>query len=55
MVMNPSREHYRNDRASRMLLHVVLTRASDQLWLIGHQPMAYGIEGGGGGDRGNSF
>jgi DNA helicase-2/ATP-dependent DNA helicase PcrA len=45
MVMNPSREHYRDDRASRMLLHVVLTRASDQLWLIGHQPMAYGIEG----------
>ena len=46
MVMNPSSGHYRNDRASRMLLHVVLTRASDQLWLIGHQPMAYGIEGG---------
>ena len=46
MVMNPSREHYRDDRASRMLLHVVLTRASEQLWLIGHQPMAYGIDGG---------
>jgi DNA helicase IV len=46
MVMNPSRENYREDRASRMLLHVVLTRASDQLWIIGHQPMAYGIEEG---------
>jgi DNA helicase-2/ATP-dependent DNA helicase PcrA len=46
MVMNPSKEHYRDDRASRMLLHVVLTRASDRLWVIGHQPMAYGIEEG---------
>ena len=45
MVMNPSREHYREDRASRMLLHVVLTRAADRLWLVGHRPMAYGIEG----------
>jgi len=45
MVMNPSKEYYWEDQASRMLLHVVLTRAADQLWLIGHQPMAYGIEG----------
>lgn len=45
MVMNPSKEYYWEDQASRMLLHVVLTRAADQLWLVGHQPMAYGIEG----------
>jgi hypothetical protein len=27
-----------------MLLHVAITRAADHLWIIGHQPMAYGLE-----------
>ncbi len=44
MVINPTPQHYRDNRESRMLLHVVFTRAADNLWIIGHQPMAYGIE-----------
>jgi len=27
-----------------MLLHVVFTRAADNLAIVGHQPMAYGLE-----------
>ena len=44
MVINPTPQHYRDNRESRMLLHVVFTRAADNLWIVGHQPMAYGIE-----------
>ncbi|MCP4348179.1 MAG: AAA family ATPase [Desulfobacterales bacterium] len=44
IIINPSKEQYRNDRESRMLLHVVISRASDRLWIIWHQPMAYGME-----------
>jgi len=44
MVINPTPQHYRDDRESRMLLHVVFTRAADNLWIVGHQPMAYGLE-----------
>lgn len=44
LVVNPSAGQYRDDPESRMLLHVVLTRASDHLWIVGHQPMAYDIE-----------
>lgn len=44
MVINPTPQHYRDNLESRMLLHVVFTRAADHLWIIGHQPMAYGIE-----------
>jgi DNA helicase-2/ATP-dependent DNA helicase PcrA len=44
MVINPTPQHYRDNRESRMLLHVVFTRAADNLWIVGHQPMAYGLE-----------
>ncbi|MFA5183680.1 MAG: UvrD-helicase domain-containing protein [Syntrophales bacterium] len=44
MVINPTGQHYRDNRESRMLLHVVFTRAADNLWIVGHQPMAYGLE-----------
>jgi DNA helicase II / ATP-dependent DNA helicase PcrA len=44
LVINPSAGQYRDDPESRMLLHVVITRAADQLWLIGHESMAYGLE-----------
>lgn len=44
MVINPSGSQYREDRENRMLLHVAVTRAADHLWIIGHQPMAYGLE-----------
>ena len=44
LVINPGISQYRDDPESRMLLHVVITRAADRLWLVGHQPMAYGIE-----------
>jgi len=44
LIINPGVSQYREDAESRMLLHVVMTRAADRLWLIGHQPMAYGIE-----------
>ncbi len=43
MVINPSAAQYRDDQESRMLLHVVITRAADHLWIIGHEPMAYGL------------
>ena len=43
-MINPSASQFRDDREDRMLLHVVLTRASDHLWIIGHQPMAYDLE-----------
>jgi DNA helicase-2/ATP-dependent DNA helicase PcrA len=44
MIINPCTQNYRDDRAGRMLLHVVITRAADQLWIIGHQPLAYGLD-----------
>ena len=44
LVINPSASQFRDDREDRMLLHVVLTRASDHLWIVGHQPMAYDLE-----------
>jgi DNA helicase IV len=44
LVVNPDLDQYRDDKENRMLLHMVMTRAADQLWIIGHQPMAYGIE-----------
>ncbi len=44
LVINPESSQYRDNRESRMLLHVVITRATDRLWIIGHQPMAYGID-----------
>jgi len=43
LVFNPSETQYRDDRESRMLLHVVLTRAADSVWIIGYEPMAYGL------------
>jgi len=27
-----------------MLLHVAFTRASEKLWILGHDEMAYGLE-----------
>jgi DNA helicase II / ATP-dependent DNA helicase PcrA len=44
LIVNPSTNQYRDDRENRMLLHVVMTRAADHLWIVGHQPMAYGLE-----------
>ncbi|MGC9194008.1 MAG: UvrD-helicase domain-containing protein [Syntrophobacteraceae bacterium] len=44
MMVNPSSGQYRDDHASRMLMHVVITRAADHLWIVGHQPMAYGLD-----------
>ncbi len=44
LVINPGAGHYRDDCENRMLLHVVITRASDHLWIVGHQPMAYELE-----------
>jgi DNA helicase II / ATP-dependent DNA helicase PcrA len=44
LIINPGSSQFRDDRDHRMLLHVVITRASDHLWIIGHQPMAYGLE-----------
>ncbi len=44
IIINPNFDQYRDNRENRMLLHMVMTRASDQLWIIGHQQMAYGIE-----------
>ena len=44
LIINPGTSQFRENREDRMLLHVVITRASDQLWIIGHQPMAYGLE-----------
>jgi DNA helicase II / ATP-dependent DNA helicase PcrA len=35
-VITPSTQHYRDDRASRMLMHVAITRAADHLWIVGH-------------------
>ncbi len=43
-VVNPASSQYREGREDRMLLHVVLTRASDHLWIVGDRPMAYGLE-----------
>lgn len=45
LIINPSNSQYRDDRENRMLLHVVITRAADHLWIVGHHPMAYGLEG----------
>lgn len=44
LVINPSVNQFRDDRQDRMLLHVVVTRAADHLWIIGHQPMAYDLD-----------
>jgi DNA helicase IV len=44
MVIKPTPQDYRDNRENRMLLHVVFTRAADNLWIVGHQPMAYGLE-----------
>jgi DNA helicase-2/ATP-dependent DNA helicase PcrA len=44
LIVNPSSGQYRDDHASRMLMHVVITRAADHLWIVGHQPMAYGLD-----------
>jgi DNA helicase IV len=43
LIVNPAAGEYRDDRENRMLLHVLITRAADHLWIIGHQPMAYGL------------
>lgn len=43
LAFNPSASQYRDNRESRMLLHVVFTRAADNLWVVGHQTMAYGL------------
>ena len=43
LIVNPAAGEYRDDRENHMLLHVVITRAADHLWIVGHQPMAYGI------------
>ena len=44
LIINPSAAQYRDDPEGRMLLHVVITRAADQLWIIGHESMAYGLD-----------
>jgi DNA helicase-2/ATP-dependent DNA helicase PcrA len=44
LVINPSVTQFRDDRQDRMLLHVVITRAADRLWIVGHQPMAYDLD-----------
>jgi DNA helicase-2/ATP-dependent DNA helicase PcrA len=52
LIINPSAAQYRDDHENRMLLHVVITRAADHLWVVGDQPMAYGLDllAGGGAD-----
>lgn len=44
LIINPAAGQYRDDRENRMLLHVAITRAADHLWIVGHQPMAYGLD-----------
>ena len=44
LIINPSVSQYRDDHENRMLLHVVITRAAEHLWIVGHQPMAYGLD-----------
>lgn len=44
LILNPSTGQYRDDHENRMLLHVAITRAADHLWVVGHQPMAYGLD-----------
>ncbi len=44
LIINPAAAQYRNNDEDRMLLHVAITRAADHLWIVGHQPMAYGLE-----------
>lgn len=44
LLFNPAASQYRDDRENRMLFHVAVTRAADRLWIVGHQPMAYGLE-----------
>jgi len=44
LVTNPSTSQYRDDRENCMLLNLVITRAADHLWIVGHQPMAYGLD-----------
>lgn len=42
-MINPSPSQYRDNPEDRMLLHVVMTRASDKLWIAGHETPAYTI------------
>ncbi len=44
IAVNPAASQYRDTAEDRMLLHVVMTRAADRLWLVGHQTVAYGLE-----------
>ncbi|MHC1726981.1 MAG: UvrD-helicase domain-containing protein [Syntrophobacteraceae bacterium] len=44
LIINPAAAQYRDDHENRMLLHVAITRAADHLWIVGHQPMAYGLD-----------
>jgi DNA helicase IV len=43
-VINPSVSQFKNSEEDKMLLHVAFTRASEKLWIIGHDDMAYGLE-----------
>ncbi|MGM0418873.1 MAG: UvrD-helicase domain-containing protein [Thermodesulfobacteriota bacterium] len=42
--INPSISQFKNNEEDKMLLHVAFTRASEKLWIIGHDEMAYGLE-----------
>lgn len=44
IIVNPSEKSYRDNLEDRMLLHVAITRASEDLWIVGEEPFAYGIE-----------
>lgn len=44
MVINPSKNQFKESDEDRMLLHVAFTRASEKLWVIGHEEMGCGIE-----------
>ena len=44
MFINPSKNLFKDTDEDRMLLHVAFTRASEKLWILGHDEMAYGME-----------